>query len=96
MGNWWFDEEPWPGPKEQPPVTLEDYKRVFVHIGRAFGKIMVECSDNLHTTFDSLVKAYDPKPIATPPTTREELLERKKQNKHGPYGGGFDRRGRKF
>ena len=33
MANWWLDESPYPGPPDSPPLTVEDYKRAFIHIG---------------------------------------------------------------
>lgn len=53
--------------------------------------------ENLPNAFINLGEAFDLPPQEDFPPTIEQLLARKKRNKqHGPYRGGFDRRGRKF
>lgn len=105
MGDWWIDEQPWPGPKEQAPTSLGDFARAFRSIGmtysRAFGKFAAQLSaysDHNRESLEELLKDFKPKPPSVPfiPPTPEELIKRKQQARHGPYGGGFDRRGRKF
>lgn len=103
MGNWWIDEEPWPGPKERPPFDLSEFRDAFrtisLSFGRGFGKLAASfeaMGASMHDSLAEELKAYKPTSHAGPPRTREELLERKKNLQHGPYAGGFDRRGRKF
>lgn len=116
MGNWWLDEEPWPGPKQEEPRIQWVYTS-----GRKTSSFRVNFLDtdlgswdpapalkglrerlnapfeDLSESFVRLGEAFGIPPEEAFPPTPEQLLARKRRNvQHGPYGGGFDRRGRKF
>lgn len=101
MGNWWQDEEPYPGPKVAPSTSFSTWKETlhnlalgvnYTFVGKgSFQGSMHEFSEKMGD-IGILVNVPSPKI----PTTREQLLERKKNLTHGPYVGGYDRRGRKY
>lgn len=45
MGDWWIDDDRYPGPGED-WIDLEAYARAFIQVGRAVGKAWVDLTSD--------------------------------------------------
>jgi len=82
MGDWWIDDEPYPGPAfRTPQEELDALATTFTHLGRRLGKSM---SLSMGAAAHALVEAANAMKSALPPIEEANKVLNKPPSNHGP------------